>query len=166
MSNNSTVSTLKNALHEVPWTCAKIQFPPRKLNLNGPCNRAKTGSPVIKIAEGGGNNGMHAPTKRVTTNNTHMTTDSDSDTTQKGDLVVVGSSAGGIGALSTLVSTLNKNFPAPIVLAQHLDPQRPSHLGTILERRSTLPIVVVSEDPPTQLETGKIYVVPANRHVR
>src|SRR5678809_6904 len=81
------------------------------------------------------------------------------------DLVVVGSSAGGIGALSTLVSTLNKNFPAPIVLAQHLDPQRPSHLGTILERRSTLPIVVVREDPPTPLESGTIYVVPANRHV-
>lgn len=94
-----------------------------------------------------------------------MTTDSNSDTTQKGDLVVIGSSAGGVGALSTLVGTLNKNFPAPVVLAQHLDPQRQSNLGTILERRSTLPIVVVSENPPTPLESGKIYVVPANRHV-
>lgn len=94
-----------------------------------------------------------------------MTTDSDSDKKHKGDLVVVGSSAGGVGALSTLVSTLNRNFPAPIVLAQHLDPQRPSHLGTILERRSTLPIVVVRENPPTPLESGKIYVVPANKHV-
>src|SRR6202008_876866 len=82
------------------------------------------------------------------------------------DLVVVGSSAGGVGALSTLVGTLNKSFPAPIVIAQHLDPQRPSHLGTILERRSTLPVVVVSEHEPTQLEGGKIYVVPANRHVK
>lgn len=82
------------------------------------------------------------------------------------DLVVVGSSAGGVGALSTLVSTLNKNFPAPIVLAQHLDPQRPSNLGSILERRSTLPIVVVAEHQPTLLESGKIYVVPANRHVK
>src|SRR5882724_5737642 len=82
------------------------------------------------------------------------------------DLVVVGSSAGGVGALSTLVSTLNRSFPAPIVIAQHLDPQRPSHLATILERRSTLPIVIVSEDPPTKLETGKVYVVPANRHVQ
>ena len=82
------------------------------------------------------------------------------------DLVVVGSSAGGVGALSTLVSTLDKSFPAPIVIAQHLDPQRPSHLGTILERRSTLPIVVVSEHGQTKLEGGKVYVVPANRHVR
>jgi two-component system, chemotaxis family, CheB/CheR fusion protein len=82
------------------------------------------------------------------------------------DLVVVGSSAGGVGALSTLVSTLNPDFPAPIVLAQHLDPQRESHLGAILDRRSTLPIVVVNEHTPTLLENGKIYVVPANKHVR
>jgi two-component system, chemotaxis family, CheB/CheR fusion protein len=82
------------------------------------------------------------------------------------DLVVVGSSAGGVGALSTLVSTLPKSFSAPVVLAQHLDPQRPSHLGSILERRSTLPIVVVSEQEPATLEGGKIYVVPSNRHVK
>src|SRR4029079_13311330 len=82
------------------------------------------------------------------------------------DLVVVGSSAGGVVALSTLVSTLHKSFPAPIVIAQHLDPQRPSHLGSILERRSNLPIVVVSEHEPTKLEGGKIYVVPANGHVK
>ncbi|HEX7330170.1 MAG TPA: chemotaxis protein CheB [Pyrinomonadaceae bacterium] len=82
------------------------------------------------------------------------------------DLVVVGSSAGGVNALSTLVSTLPRSFPAPVVLAQHLDPQRPSHLGSILERRSILPIVVVNEHQPTKLEGGKIYVVPANRHVK
>src|SRR5262245_25255224 len=81
------------------------------------------------------------------------------------DLVVVGSSAGGVGALTTLVSTLNKDFPAPVVLAQHLDPQRPSNLGSILERRSTLPIVVVDDSFPTLLEAGKIYVIPPNRHV-
>jgi two-component system CheB/CheR fusion protein len=86
--------------------------------------------------------------------------------TDNADLVVVGSSAGGVGALSTLVATLNKSFPAPIVIAQHLDPQRPSQLGSILERRSTLPIVVVGEHGPTKLEGGRIYVVPNNRHVR
>src|SRR5215203_1728948 len=93
-------------------------------------------------------------------------TDSDNTKSSSNDLVVVGASAGGVGALSTLVSTLNKSFPAPIVLAQHLDPQRPSHLGSILERRSALPIVVVSEPAPTPLEKGTIYVVPSNRHVK
>lgn len=90
----------------------------------------------------------------------------DSKTDGNKDLVVVGSSAGGVGALSTLVSTLSQDFPAPIVLAQHLDPQRPSYLGAILDRRSALPIVLVTEHEPTRLENGKIYVVPANKHVR
>ena len=93
-----------------------------------------------------------------------MTTES-KETETNNELVVVGSSAGGIAALSTLVSTLDKEFPAPVVLAQHLDPQRPSHLASILERRSALPIVMVNDDSPTPLEKGKVYVVPANRHV-
>src|SRR6266704_683035 len=80
-----------------------------------------------------------------------------------GDLVVVGSSAGGIEALSILVSTLPADFPAPIVLAQHLDPNRPSSLDSILQRRTQLSIDVVNSR--THLQPGKIYVVPANRHV-
>lgn len=82
------------------------------------------------------------------------------------DLVVVGSSAGGIGALSVLVGALPADFAAPVVIAQHLDPHRPSHLNTVLERRSTLPVVVVPEGDPTPLDAGRVYVVPSNRHVR
>ncbi|MBA2758896.1 MAG: chemotaxis protein CheB, partial [Chloroflexia bacterium] len=44
-------------------------------------------------------------------------------------LVVVGSSAGGIEALGTLVAGLPADFPAPIVIAQHLDPNHQSHLA-------------------------------------
>ncbi|MDQ5852481.1 MAG: PAS domain-containing protein, partial [Chloroflexota bacterium] len=79
------------------------------------------------------------------------------------DLVVIGSSAGGIEALSILVSSLRPDFPAPIVLAQHLDPSRPSGLKDILQRRTSLAVEVVTS--PTRLEPGKIYVVPSNRHV-
>src|SRR5437868_14246665 len=79
------------------------------------------------------------------------------------DLIVIGSSAGGVEALSVLVSTLPKDFPAPIVLAQHLDPSRPSNLDSILKQRTNLPVEVVTSS--TVMEPGKIYVVPANRHV-
>jgi two-component system CheB/CheR fusion protein len=83
--------------------------------------------------------------------------------TQPPALVVVGSSAGGIEALSTLVSTLPTDFPAPIVIAQHIDPKRPSHLAEILSRRSRLPIVTILDHE--RLEQGHVYVVPADRHV-
>ncbi len=78
-------------------------------------------------------------------------------------LVVVGSSAGGIEALSTLVASLPSDFPAPIVIAQHLDPQRPSHLGEILARRGPLPVQTIFDHEA--LQNGHIYVVPADRHV-
>ena len=78
-------------------------------------------------------------------------------------LVVIGSSAGGIEALSRVVASLSSDFPAPIVIAQHLDPRRPSHLGEILARHSTLPIKVVDES--AALEDGVIFVIPSNRLV-
>lgn len=78
-------------------------------------------------------------------------------------LVVVGSSAGGVEALSVMVSTLPPDFSAPVVIAQHLDPRRESHLGEILARKSTLPVRTVTDHEP--LEAGVVFVVPANRHV-
>ncbi|MEA2545751.1 MAG: two-component system, chemotaxis family, CheB/CheR fusion protein, partial [Chloroflexota bacterium] len=78
-------------------------------------------------------------------------------------LVVIGSSAGGIEALSRVVASLPSDFPAPIVIAQHLDPRRPSHLGEILARHATLPVKPVEETAP--LEDGVIFVVPSNRLV-
>jgi two-component system, chemotaxis family, CheB/CheR fusion protein len=78
-------------------------------------------------------------------------------------VVVVGSSAGGIQALSVLAGSLPTDFPAPVVIAQHLDPHRPSQLATILGHAGKLPVVVVGDDTP--LEQGKLYVVPSNRHV-
>ncbi|HLL49640.1 MAG TPA: chemotaxis protein CheB, partial [Thermomicrobiales bacterium] len=78
-------------------------------------------------------------------------------------LVVVGSSAGGVDALLTFVAALPEGFPAPIVIAQHLDPRRQSHLGEILSSRSVLPIRTVSDDQP--LESGIVYVIAADRDV-
>lgn len=78
-------------------------------------------------------------------------------------VVVIGSSAGGINALSRLVATLPADFPAPIVLAQHLQPDRPSHLAEILERQSALPVEIVEDR--ASLRPGVVFVVPANQHV-
>ncbi len=79
-------------------------------------------------------------------------------------LVVVGSSAGGIEALSTLVESLPEDFPAAIILAQHLDPNRPSRLDSILAGKTALTVEVVHDHTVTQPST--IYVIPPDRHVR
>ena len=54
-------------------------------------------------------------------------------------LVVIGSSAGGIEALSALLARVPVDFPAPILIAQHLDPSRPSQLQEILARHKPTP---------------------------
>jgi two-component system CheB/CheR fusion protein len=77
--------------------------------------------------------------------------------------VVVGSSAGGIEALSELVSTLPEDLPVPVVIAEHFDPERESYLEEILSRRSPLPVKTVKGEDP--LRAGTVYVVPSNRHV-
>jgi two-component system CheB/CheR fusion protein len=78
-------------------------------------------------------------------------------------LVVIGASAGGIEALSRVVASLPADFSTPIVIAQHLDPRRPSHLREILARQTQLPVQTVTER--TSLRPGVVYVVPSNRHV-
>lgn len=78
-------------------------------------------------------------------------------------LVVLGASAGSIEAILTLVGSLPANFPAPIVIAQHLDPHRPSQLAELLTNRSVLPVRTVSENEP--LRGSTVYVVPADRDV-
>lgn len=78
-------------------------------------------------------------------------------------LIVVGSSAGGIEALSRLVADLPEDLGAPVVIAQHLHPDHESGLQEILSARSTLPVRTIADHEP--LEAGVVFVVPANRHV-
>src|SRR5690349_8978320 len=80
------------------------------------------------------------------------------------NLVVVGSSAGGIEAVSTLLSGIKPGFPAPIVIAQHLDPTRQSHLADILSRRSALPVRTIEDRE--RLVPGTVYVVPSNHQIQ
>src|SRR6187431_530106 len=75
-------------------------------------------------------------------------------------LIVIGSSAGGIDALSTIVSTLPEDMPAPILVAQHLSPSRPSHLQEILQRQTKLGVASV-DGGPAKLKNGVVYVLPA-----
>ncbi|WP_047866475.1 chemotaxis protein CheB [Rubrobacter aplysinae] len=77
-------------------------------------------------------------------------------------LVVIGSSAGGIEALSRVLGSLPEDFPAPVVIAQHMHPERESHLEDLLARQSRLPVETVQDHTP--LSAGTVFVVPADRH--
>ena len=87
----------------------------------------------------------------------------DEPTTEFPALVVIGASAGGIDALSDVLGPIPATFPAPIVVAQHTQPSRASHLAEILSARTALSVVTVS--PQEQLVPGRVYFVPADHHV-
>jgi signal transduction histidine kinase len=79
-------------------------------------------------------------------------------------LVVIGASAGEVEALTTLVGTLPAGFPAPIVIAQYVDPTHPRPRGEI--EAPGAPLARVTLTDKSVLQAGTIYIVPANHHVR
>jgi signal transduction histidine kinase len=81
-------------------------------------------------------------------------------------LVVVGTSARGVEALTELLCTLPPTIAAAIVVAQPLDPTRRGQLSEILARRSPLPVVTVIIAEHVPLQPGTVYVVPANHHAQ
>lgn len=82
---------------------------------------------------------------------------------QTRDIVVIGSSMGGVEALSSLARQLPKDLPAAVLVVQHTSPESPGLLGEILSRHGALPAVIAEEDMP--IERGRIYIAPPNRHM-
>lgn len=79
------------------------------------------------------------------------------------DVVVMAASAGGIGALSKVLSELPADFPVPIVVVQHLDPRHRSLLAEILARRTPLRVRQASQGE--KLEAGTVSIAPPDHHV-
>ena len=56
------------------------------------------------------------------------------------NVVALAASAGGLTALSKVLSGLPSDFPASIVVVQHLDPRHRSLMADILSRRTRLKV--------------------------
>jgi two-component system chemotaxis response regulator CheB len=79
------------------------------------------------------------------------------------DVVAMASSAGGLSALSQVISRLPGRFPAAVLVVQHLDPHHPSMLAEILSRRTELS-VQQAVDGET-LRGSTIYIAPPDQHL-
>ena len=82
---------------------------------------------------------------------------------QTRDIIVIGSSMGGIEALSALAAQLPADLPAAVLVVQHLSTDSPGALSDILQRSGKLPAVTAADGMP--LERGRIYVAPPDRHL-
>lgn len=79
------------------------------------------------------------------------------------DIVVIGASAGGVEALSTIVSSLPGDLPAAVFVVLHLAPGAISVLPEILSRRG--PLEAVHPADGAEIERGRLYVAPPDHHL-
>jgi two-component system, chemotaxis family, protein-glutamate methylesterase/glutaminase len=78
-------------------------------------------------------------------------------------VVGIAASAGGLRALTAIVSALPAELSAPIVVVQHLDPRHPSLMAGILARATRLMVKEAQEGEG--LRTGVVFLAPPDRHL-
>jgi two-component system chemotaxis response regulator CheB len=81
----------------------------------------------------------------------------------KKDIVVIGASAGGMGALETLVAGLPTDLPAALFVVWHLAPGVKSVLPTVLNRAGPLP--AANPKDGDAIRPGRIHVAPNDHHM-
>jgi two-component system chemotaxis response regulator CheB len=79
------------------------------------------------------------------------------------DIIVIGSSAGGVEALTMLCSHLPKDLPAAIFIAQHVSPTSRSVLPQLLGRAGKLPVSHAVDG--ATITSGTICVAPPDYHL-
>lgn len=79
------------------------------------------------------------------------------------ELVVVGTSLGGLRALEILLAGLPKSFPMSIAVVQHRHKASDNTLMTLLQQHSALPL----KEPEDKevLVPGWVYLAPADYHL-
>ena len=78
-------------------------------------------------------------------------------------VVALAASAGGLRALSQVLAALPVDFPAALLIVQHLSPHYPSHMAEILSRRIRLPVKQAAVGD--RLYPGHVYIAPPDQHL-
>jgi two-component system chemotaxis response regulator CheB len=79
------------------------------------------------------------------------------------EVVGLAASAGGLTALTRVLSALERDFPAAVLVVQHLDPRHRSLMAEILGRRVEMPVKEATEGE--LIEPGRVFIAPPNHHL-
>src|SRR5881394_1286191 len=79
------------------------------------------------------------------------------------EIVALAASAGGLNALTHVLAALPPDFPAALVVVQHLDRRHRSVMADILARKCRLPVKEAAEGE--HLQAGRAYIAPPDRHL-
>lgn len=81
----------------------------------------------------------------------------------KFEILVIGTSLGGLNALKVILAGLPKKLPLAVAIAQHRHKDSDGELVTFLQQHSLLP-VVEAEDKQA-IVPGQVYLAPADYHL-
>ena len=79
-------------------------------------------------------------------------------------LVLIAVSTGGPAALEDILTKLGGNFPAPILVVQHIAPQFTEHLAYHLNQKSQLRVKVAENEEA--VTAGTVYIAPGGAHMK
>lgn len=79
------------------------------------------------------------------------------------DIIVMGASAGGVQALTKLVTNLPVDLPAAVFIVLHISANVPSLLPGILARESRLRVAHAIDGD--SIQRGRVYVAPPDHHL-
>lgn len=79
------------------------------------------------------------------------------------DIIVIGTSAGGLAALRELVRELPRDLPAAVFIVQHVDPLTPSVLPALLHQSCQLEVAHATDNE--EIRNSRIYVAPPDSHL-
>jgi two-component system chemotaxis response regulator CheB len=79
------------------------------------------------------------------------------------DIITIGTSAGGVKALTNIVEQLPDDLNTAIFIVLHISPHQRSNLPEILTRAGNLTAAHAKDGEPIQ--HGRIYVAPPDRHL-
>jgi two-component system chemotaxis response regulator CheB len=79
------------------------------------------------------------------------------------EIIVVGTSWGGLSALHQLIAGLPRDFAIPVVAVQHRHRQSGQMLSSLLQDRTSLGVCEVEDKAP--IVAGNVYVAPPDYHL-
>ena len=78
-------------------------------------------------------------------------------------VVGLGASAGGVAPLQQFFGDMNPESGLAFVVVMHLSPEYESQLASVLQQKTTMPVMQVSE--PVKVRPNHVYVIPPNHQL-
>ena len=80
------------------------------------------------------------------------------------ELIVMGASAGGLNTLTHIFQNLDDSFPVPVLVTKHVGNQGEQGMKAFISRYSQMPVQLAMDKQP--IETGRVYLAPADYHMQ